>query len=171
MIALIASPLFRYGVGALLLLGVVGGIYGKGRTDGRASERVKWERVMAEQKAEAARLIDARNVEIAVERERTAALNNKLEETVANDRREIDSRLADYNRAVAERLRAERARNSCAAARQAEAGGASSSEDVAAPGITVSSEAARDLGALMAEADELTSVMTACKAWALDHGK
>lgn len=171
MIGLLLSPVFRYVMIGVAVLATIGAIYGKGRGDGRDAERVKWERVMREQREDAERQITERNREIAAEVARTAALNNHLEETVANDRREIDSRLADYNRAVAERVRAERARNSCAAARSAEAGGASGRENVAAPGIFVPEAAIRDIGALMAEADELVSVMSACKAWAGEHGR
>ncbi len=168
MIALLASPLFRYG---LAVVGMLAGAYGYAHHQGALSERAVWEKRVEAQAKEAARLIAAKIAENAALEAKSQALNTQLETDHATAARTIDAAHDAYNRAVAERVRLARSRPSCAAPGSAETTGSAGSSDVAAAGVYVSESSLRDLGTLAAQADELVATMTACRAWAVEHGR
>lgn len=171
MIALLASPLFRYGIAIAGVLEALGAIYAKGHSDGADRQIAIHEAYVRQEQANAAKLTAARIAENIALEAATEAHNAQLEETVANARQETASALGAYNRAVADRMRLARSRPSCSPPGTPEAPSAGSGQNLDPASIELSEQALRDLGNLAAQADELVSVMGACRAWALEHGR
>ena len=171
MIALLASPLFRYGMAIAGVLAALGGLYGYGHHQGALSERAHWEAAIAEQKAQAAQLIADRVAENNALEAKSEALNAKLEQDHAAATQEIDAAHADYDRAVADRLRIQRSRPSSCPAGASEAPNPGSGQSLESPGIFISQRTLTDLGNLAAGADELVATMKACQVWAATVGR
>lgn len=170
MIALLANPLVRYAAAIAGVLLAVWGFYGWAHHRGAVSERAIWEKLVAEQKSEAARLIAEKTAQLAAEEKKSEELNVRLSKEVADARAETSSALDRYNAAVRLRVQAGHG-SSCPAPRSPEAAGPVGNPELATPGIFVSEQALRDLGNLASVADDTAAVMAACKAWALEHGR
>lgn len=168
-LALLSSPLVRYALAFAGVMALLGGLYGLGHHNGALGERGHWEALIADQKAAAAKLIADRVAENAAKEAQSEALNVKLSKEVADAHAETVSALDAYNRAI--RLRSQGGGTCRSPAGTAQATGAGSNPQLEAPGIFVSVDALHDLGNLAAAADDLTAVMSACKAWAMSNGR
>jgi hypothetical protein len=122
------------------------------------------------QKAEAARLISERNAEITATVQARAEANRELEIAHAQAQKDIAVAHDDFERALAQRVRAS-SRISCPAPGSAQTPDPGPSETVATAGLFVSTASLQDVGTLMREADELSATMKQCKAFADAIGK
>jgi hypothetical protein len=171
-LALLGNPIVRYAGAALGILLAIWAFYGWAHHRGALGERAGWEKVVAEQKAVAAKLYADKLAEIAaIERDREA-LNTKLSQEVSDARQKNTSAVARFNAALAVRLR-EQARSAAAncAARSAAPPGAARDTELEAPGIFLDRaaiEAARNLASV---ADDTAAVMKACQKWAIQNGR
>jgi hypothetical protein len=171
LLALWANPLVRYGVAIAGVLAGLGGLYGWAHHNGALSEREAWQTAIAAQKADAAKMIADRVAENARQEAVSEALNAKLSKEVADAHAQTDDALVAYNRAVADRVRLSRSRPSCATPPAAETPSPGGNPQLDPAGIWISGDAAIALGAKSAAADDTQAVMSACKSWALEHGR
>jgi len=171
MLALLASPLFRYGTAIAGVFAALGGLYGLGRHQGALSERAAWQAIVAEQKTQAAKMIADRVAENTLKEAESASLNAKLAQEVTDAHAETASALDRYNRAIADRMRTQASRSCSTPPGPAQAGSPPGGKILESPGLIVSGQALKDIGTLAAEADELITAMKACQAWSLAHGR
>lgn len=165
------SPLFRYGMAAILVLGLLGAIYGKGHSDGTDKANRIQEARIARMVDESAKLQTQRIADIAaLERERES-LNTRLSKEVSDAHQETaDAHLA-YNAAVDKLLRSRpRVAANCPTG-TAETASAPRDTELATPTGEFNRETFTDLGNLAAAADNTEAVMKACQAFAISVGR
>jgi hypothetical protein len=170
-LALLGNPLIRYaaaGLGMLLALwGAYSWAYGRGERAADERHAVEMQRF----RDATVKLAEDRRAEIAARERANEELNTRLSKEVSDARQETDTAHAAYNRAVADKLRAQRNAGSCSAPGSPTPAGAAGSAELAAPTLQLDGQALVDLGNLASMADNTESVMKACKAWAISVGR
>ncbi len=167
------SPLFRYGMAILAVLGLMGAIYGVGRSQGRASERASWVASVARQKAEAADLLAKVNKANADKADADALFARTLDEAHANEERRIAESASAAERGFSERLRRiAGSRVSCPSTPGPSTSDTRQPADDPTGGRDrLSAEIGRDFAEVGKAAGILSAYVKECQAWVAKNGR
>jgi hypothetical protein len=148
------------------LVSIVGGYF-----YGTHHEALVYKAAISKQDADASALLAQLTATAAAKDAASAEFARKIDEVTTHETQAINDAHADYDRALAERMRQPPSRPSCVSPGAPKTTDAAHSEAVDAPGIFVREPTLRDLGSLMQEADKLVATMNACHAFAESVGR
>ncbi len=172
-LALLGNPLVRYGLAAIAVLSLLGGLYGVGHHQGALSERHAWEGRVAEQKAQAADLLAKINKANADKAAADALFARTLDEAHANEERRIAESASAAERGFSERLRRiAGSRVSCPSTPGPSTSDTRQPADDPTGGRDrLSAEIGRDFAEVGKAAGILSTYVKECQAWVAKNGR
>lgn len=163
---MIPSPWIILGAVLAWLAAAVGGY-----AYGVHHDALAWKAKVAAQEAAAQVILATAQARVTTAVSANAELNRQLEIEHAGRIADVAAAGDAYNRAVAERVRAEGRRPRCDSPGTSATADPGHGKDVEAAGIIVREPALQNLGALMRQADITVAAMQACQTWAESVGR